>query len=72
MGTRYLKKTCLFENCARGEHKIEHMLRLLCTAVDKPGLGNHSIRATGIILLKKYGFEDRIIRKFSSMYSFYY
>ena len=66
-----LKRTCLFENCARGEHKTEHMLRLLCEAVDKPGLGNHSLRATGIQLLKENKFEDRIIMKFSSKYTTY-
>ena len=63
-----LTKDCLFENSPRGKHKIKNMLKLLCQIVGKPGMGNHSIRATGIIYLKQGGFEDRIIRKFTSMY----
>ena len=64
-----LTKICLFEKGARGKNKISKMLQILCGIVNKPGLGNHSIRATGIRLLKRAGFEDRIIRKFSSTYN---
>ena len=65
-----LKRKCLFENSPRGKHKISQMLRILCGIVGKPGLGNHSLRATGVCLLKEDGWEDRIIKMFTSMFSF--
>ena len=67
-----LKKQCLFEKTPRGQCKIEQMLRILCEIVGKPGFGNHSLRATGICLCKDNDFEDRLIQKFSSKYSFFF
>lgn len=63
------RRLCLFENSPRGINKIQNMLRILCKIVGKEALGNHSLRSTGICLLKENGFEDRLIQKFSSKYN---
>ncbi len=47
-----LTRNVLFENLPLGKNKISLMLKTLCGIVDKPPLTNHSLRTTGIRLLK--------------------
>ena len=41
------------------------MMPILCTCLGTKVYTNHSIRGTGIRLLKKAGFDDRVISKVS-------
>ena len=62
-----LRNMCLFELSPVGLNKLDKMLKHLCEIVEKPGnFGNASIWATGTQLLESAGFDERIIKMFSS------
>ena len=60
----------LFEEGQIGENQIKTMLKTLCEILGQPKFTNHSLRATGICILKSYGFDDRTIAKLTGKYQF--
>ena len=60
----------LFEEGQIGENQIKTMLKTLCEITGQPKFTNHSLRATGICILKSYGFDDRTIAKLTGIYIF--
>ena len=64
------EQTVLYEDSPLGKHKIGVMLKTLCQIVGKPKYTNHSLRATGICILKACGFDDRTIAKLTGKYIF--
>ena len=55
----------LFEPTKVGRNLVSPMMKNLCKLLDLPAYTNHSIRATGIVLLKESGFGDREICRVS-------
>ena len=53
----------LFEDGPVGKNQISAMLKMLCQITGQPKFTNHSLRATGICILKSYGFDDLTIAK---------
>ena len=53
----------LFEDGPVGKNQISAMLKILCQITGQPKFTNHSLRATGICILKSYGIDDLIIAK---------
>ena len=60
----------LFEDGKIGKNQIRTMLKMLCEITGQPKFTNHSLRATGICILKSYGFDDRTIAKLTGKYKF--
>ena len=60
----------LYEGSPLGKLKINEMLKTLCAIVGKDKYTNHSLRATGICILKACGFDDRTIAKLTGKYIF--
>ena len=52
-----------FEDGPVGKNQISAMLKMLCQITCQPKFTNHSLRATGICILKSYGFDDGTIAK---------
>ena len=58
--------TVLFEKTKIGPNTLAQMLPALCKLADTNApYANHTLRATGIVLLKEAGFSDRDICKLS-------
>ena len=55
--------TCFFEDAPIGVNMVRQMLKTLCAITGQPKFTNHSLRATGICILKDFGFDDRTIAK---------
>ena len=55
--------TVFFEDAQVGINTVRKMLKTLCAITGQPKFTNHSIRATGICILKDFGFDDRTIAK---------
>ena len=53
----------LFEDGPVGKNQISAMLKMLCQITGQPKFTNHSLRATGICILKSYGFDDGTLAK---------
>jgi integrase len=60
----------LFKDGPVGKNQISAMLKMLCQITGQPKFTNHSLRATGICILKSYGFDDRTIAKLTGKYQF--
>ena len=60
----------LFEDGQIGVNQIKTMLKMLCEITGQPKFTNHSLRATGICILKSYGYDDRTIAKLTGKYQF--
>ena len=53
----------MFEDGPVGKNQISAMLKMLCKITGQPKFTNHSLRATGICILKSCGFDDGTIAK---------
>ena len=60
----------LFEDGPVGKNQISAMLKMLCEITGQPKFRNNSLRATGICILKSYGFDDCNIAKLTGKYYF--
>ena len=61
------EQTILFEASPIGVNMVRQMLKTLCAITKQPKFTNHSLRATGICILKDFGFDDRTIAKLTGM-----
>ncbi len=61
----FLLSSVLFDNIKVGKNPLGNTLPLVTKALGLPKFTNHSLRGTGIRLLKRMGYEDRDIAKIS-------
>ena len=59
------KATVYFHPLPVGVNKVGEMMGVFCDALGLEHYTNHCIRSTGIVMLKKSGYEDRAIMKIS-------